>query len=134
METLSGPVAILSTTIVPIMGSFAAWLKQHNRRREWNQVDLARKVGASTSTVSRWIAGTVIPDPASCERIADAFLLPLDDVLIAAGHKPPDARYAPDDPRSTVSALAGRVRWTPERQGAVEALLKQWIEYDRQKR
>lgn len=113
--------------------NFAQWFVAQLRRREWNQSDFARRTDVPQTTVSAWSRGIRLPDPASCDKIADAFLLPLDDVLVRAGHRPADTVLPPGDPRSHLTALVGRVRWTPERQGAVEALMRQWIEYDRQK-
>lgn len=132
MVTAYHQVAYLSTNVAHMATtSFGRYLKTLLDRRHWSQTDLANRIGVSKGTVSRWITDERVPDTTSCDLLADAFLVPIDDVLIAAGHRPPDARFAPDDPRSAVAALARRVTWTPERQGAIEALMRQWIDYDR---
>lgn len=69
-------------------GQFREWFQSQLARREWTQRDFSRRSGISPSTVSEWHRGTRVPDPASIDRIADVFGLPVDDVLTLAGHRP----------------------------------------------
>lgn len=64
------------------------WLRRQLQRREMRQADLARRVGTSPGTVSSWVNGQRVPDPASCDRIADALGVDVDEVLMLAGHRP----------------------------------------------
>ena len=75
---------------------FGPWLRKHLDRREWIAADLARKIPTSEGTVSHWLRGDRIPRPASCDRIADALGLSIEEVLRVAGHLPPDV--SPDQP------------------------------------
>lgn len=63
------------------------WLMAQLRRREMSRSDLARACDIPASTVSKWLYGDT-PTPASCDLIADAFMLPLDEVLRVVGHRP----------------------------------------------
>lgn len=107
---------------------FAQWFKTQLARRDWNQSDFARKTGISQTTVSTWVRGRSVPDPASCDTIADAFLLGLDDVLTHAGHRPGALRS--DEAGEAVTRMVGRVRWNASRRGIMEALVKQWLDED----
>lgn len=82
--------------------SIAAWLRRQLERREWSQADFARKLGTSTGSVSMWLNGQRIPDPESCDRIADLLRADGDYVLTLAGHRPADPVYATDDPRNDI--------------------------------
>jgi transcriptional regulator with XRE-family HTH domain len=92
---------------------FGRWLQRQLDRREWKQADFARRVSLSTGTVSHWITGKRIPDPPSCDLIADALGIDVTDVLRRAGHLP----VVSDDPEHVreLTALLRRVEWTPER-------------------
>lgn len=68
--------------------SFGVWFEQQLKSREMNQSEFARKLGVKQGMVSNWIRGARIPDPGSCDRIADALGLSIDEVLIQAGHRP----------------------------------------------
>lgn len=70
---------------------FGVWLLKELQRRELTQADLTRKTGVATGMVSKWIyRPDKTPSPKSCDLIADALMLPVDVVLTAAGHRPPD--------------------------------------------
>ncbi len=70
--------------------TFGTWLKRQLMRQEgMNQSDLARKVGTSPGLVSDWLRDVRIPSPESCDKIADALGLDIDEVLVRAGHRPP---------------------------------------------
>ncbi len=70
---------------------FAAWLTQQLRQRGWTQGQLILQSGTtdedrlSSATVSRYSTGKMLPDAASCQKIARAFNLPVELVLRKAG-------------------------------------------------
>jgi len=51
---------------------------------------LAQKAGVSTSTVSRAENGEIIPKPDTLSKLARCLPCSLNDLLITAGHIPPD--------------------------------------------
>lgn len=114
--------------------TFAPWLRDQMRRREWNQTDLARRLDTHSSVISRWVRGERLPDTASCDRIADVFGLPVDDVLTLAGHRPATEPIKPDDPRTEFISLVKRIRWSPERVAMMRSILTGMAEYDRKER
>jgi transcriptional regulator with XRE-family HTH domain len=79
---------------------FADWFRRQLKRRGWKQADFVRASGVPSSTVSAWYRGVRVPDPPLCETIAECFDLPLDDVLVVAGHRIQTSEIPPDDPRS----------------------------------
>lgn len=92
---------------------FGAWLASQLARRDWSQADFARRIGKSSGAVNMWINGNRIPDPASCDLIADALGrgVSLDDVLIAAGHKDaPDSRRLNADQERIIERIR-RLPW-----------------------
>jgi transcriptional regulator with XRE-family HTH domain len=70
---------------------FAGWLKQQLHQREWTQGKLIIQSGntkeerLSSAAVSRYSTGKMLPDAASCQKIARAFDLPVELVLQKAG-------------------------------------------------
>ncbi|MBT4510990.1 MAG: helix-turn-helix transcriptional regulator [Chloroflexi bacterium] len=50
---------------------------------------LAADAGISPSTLSRWASGKQTPSPQCCKKFAESLLLPLEDVLVWAGHLAP---------------------------------------------
>jgi len=96
-----------------------------------NQTEFAHKVGTSTGTVSMWVMGKRIPDPASCDRIADALGIDLDIVLYQAGHRPqatPPSTPDPSDPRTEILRLVKRVDWSDSRTfNLVSGMLRQIV-------
>lgn len=89
--------------------TFSAWLREQMRRRDWNQTELARRLGTHSSVVSRWVRGERVPDPESVDRLADVFGLRVDDVLAIAGHRPHVEPLPPDDPRRELVAIVERL-------------------------
>ncbi|MFC2028200.1 helix-turn-helix domain-containing protein [Chloroflexota bacterium] len=47
---------------------------------------LAADAGISPSTLSRWASGKQTPSPQCCRKFAESLLLPVEDVLVWAGH------------------------------------------------
>jgi transcriptional regulator with XRE-family HTH domain len=112
-----------STRLSP---EFGRWLQRQLDRREWTQADFARKVNLSTGTVNHWITAKRIPDPPSCDRIADALFLDVQDVLRHAGH----LSETPDDSEHVreLIAMIRRVDWTPERLRFVSNVLRDLVD------
>lgn len=52
------------------MENLVGYLRSLLRKREITPSRLAREVGVSHATVSRWLSGKDIPSPKSCERLA----------------------------------------------------------------
>lgn len=65
---------------------FSAYLAEQLAARRMRQSQLAAYVGVAQSTVSAWLRGRSIPQPAQCAGIARVLHLPLEEVLAAAGH------------------------------------------------
>jgi transcriptional regulator with XRE-family HTH domain len=71
--------------------AFADWLNEQLRQRGWTQGKLIAQSGASdeerlsSAAVSRYSTGKMLPDAASCQKIARVFGLPVDVVLRKAG-------------------------------------------------
>lgn len=91
---------------------FGTWLKRQLTRRDLTQSDFARAIDRSPGRVSEWIHGKRIPDPQTCDVIADALLIDLDLVLFQAGHRPLERRTDPDDPALEIHGLVDRVDWS----------------------
>lgn len=67
---------------------FSAWLSHQLKQKGLSQSEFARRVKTSTGSVSMWVNGQRVPDPASCDRIADVLFVDVDEVLAIAGHRP----------------------------------------------
>ena len=100
----------MSQTGVSVNG-FGPWLRKRIVARRMNQSEFAEKVGTSTGTVSMWVTGKRIPDPSSCDRIADALGVDLDIVLFQAGHRPQTEPIDPDDPKNDIMGMVERIDW-----------------------
>jgi len=111
--------------------TFGSWLQRQLDRREWKQSDFARRAKVSTSAVSYYISGARLPDPITCDRIADVLDADRDLVLALAGHRPPDQPLDPDDPITILLGAARKVRWTPERLESILVVLRMYAETDR---
>ncbi len=61
---------------------------------------LAAEAGISPSTLSRWASEKQTPSPQCCRKFAESLSLPVEDVLVWAGHLSPtaktDTKYVPD--------------------------------------
>lgn len=102
--------------------SFGTWLAQQLKRNEWTQADLARKSHLSQGRISDWLNNKRRPSPASCDKLADALNVAVDDVLTMAGHRPKSD--GDDDPQAAAMiALIRKTRWTEERAEPVRAML-----------
>ncbi len=64
---------------------FAQWLAEALAERGWSQRELARRIGTSPESVSRWNR-RVRPAPARCEAIARELDVAPEQVLMLAGH------------------------------------------------
>ena len=64
-------------------------LTRELRHRRMSERAFALYAGVSPNAVNAWRRGMRIPDPAYCEKIAEALHLAVEDVLRAAGHLPP---------------------------------------------
>lgn len=69
------------------LGPFGDWLKSVMERRGWANKDLAAAVNTDSGTVSRWRNNRRVPEPESCELIAEALGIDPDIVLVRAGHR-----------------------------------------------
>lgn len=78
-----------------------------------------------------WLRGERVPTRESCRKIAEALYLPVDEVLVAAGHREPDLGIDPDSPPERFHPMMRRIRWDAQREALVEAMLRQMLEFDR---
>ena len=104
--------------------AFANWLRDRMREREWNQADLARRVGLPAGTINRWLTGERRPSSRSCDLLADALRVDLDAVLALAGHRPDVDEPPAGDPRRDLLALLRRVDLDEERTATLRVLLE----------
>lgn len=116
--------------------TFGEWLRGKLASRDWSGADFARAIQAAggratPGDVSRWLRDQRTPNPDSCYKIADVLHLPVDEVLTRAGHRPPDYDVDPDSPPERFRAMMRRIKWDPQREQLVEAMLRQMIEFDR---
>src|SRR5690242_15637061 len=65
--------------------TFGAWSQRQLERREWTQSDLSRRSGISHGRISDWVRDVRLPNPDSCDKLADALGIELDEVLARAG-------------------------------------------------
>jgi transcriptional regulator with XRE-family HTH domain len=110
-----------------VIESFSSWFRHRVDGTELTQRAFAKKYGFAPSTVGAWYRGERVPDPPSCERLADVFNADSDWVLTLAGHRPNIEDLPPDDPRTDLIALVRRVQWDEERVQTARALLETWI-------
>lgn len=113
--------------------AFGVWLRRQLERRDWLQADLVHRGKFSRSAVSDWVNGKRIPDPASCDLIADALGLDRDLVLSIAGHRP----VAEDDSPLVREFIAKvrRIDWAVgDRALFFDRIVNGWLDDDRKMR
>jgi len=67
-------------------GTVGGLIKRLRLERDWTQLQLAARVGASTGSVSRWENNHVRPDRRDARALADVLGVPVEDV----GGRPDD--------------------------------------------
>jgi len=78
------------------VAAFAEWLSREMADRKVNQSQLAAYLGIHPSAVNRWVSKGVIPNPATCARIAEVLHIDPAIVMRHAGHlRAADAMEAP---------------------------------------
>lgn len=94
------------------MTEFAQWLSAELARRNSSQPKLAAAADIPRQTVNAWFNSWRIPGPDLCRKIAEYLHLPVEEVLIKAGHLPADHAYTqPDIPGWLTAALEGLEEW-----------------------
>jgi transcriptional regulator with XRE-family HTH domain len=77
--------------------SLVSFLKELMRRRGLLPTQLARDLGLSHPTVTRWISGEDIPSTSSCRKLAEYSGVPLEKVFSMVGHLPKVNETAPTE-------------------------------------
>lgn len=113
---------------------FSGWFRRQLTRRQWSQREFARVAKIAPSTVNNWFRGERLPDPASCEAIAEAFGLTLDIVLEVAGHRPAVEPLDPDDPRELLAARVRRMRPDPHDLATLNSILDVYDKRNKEER
>jgi len=67
---------------------FITFLKSLMHRRKRLPSQLAKDLGISHATVSRWLSGDDIPSPRSCQKLAEYSGVPPENILFITGHLP----------------------------------------------
>lgn len=70
-----------------------------------NQGDLAKRVGVSQSTISRWIFDSGRPDSAKLGQLAAALHVDHNELLVLAGHASPPSGQAKPDAKTKTTKL-----------------------------
>jgi transcriptional regulator with XRE-family HTH domain len=123
---------VVSTSVYSMdSNTFATWLRRQLNRNEWTQADFARRMDVSTGRISEWTTGKRVPNPKSCELIADVLGADIDLVLRVAGHRPNVESIDPDDPRVILHGMIDRVVWTEDRLDSITAQLDTMLKRDR---
>ena len=65
-----------------------SFLKEVMRRRKRLPSQLAKDLGISHATVSRWLSDEDVPNTHSCRRLAEYTGVPVENILSIAGHLP----------------------------------------------
>jgi len=110
---------------------FGDWLRAELARREWSIADLARRARIDPSAVGRWARNDRLPDPQSCDLLADALGVDVDRVLTLAGHRPNIEALPVDDDRATIAALLRQVELSPDRAATLIGIMRMWLDHDR---
>jgi len=77
--------------------SLVLFLKELMHRRGRLPTQLARDLGLSHPTVTRWISGEDIPSTSSCRKLAEYSGVPLEKVFSMVGHLPKTTETAPTE-------------------------------------
>ena len=73
--------------------------------RGW-KAELARALDVYDVQIGRWSRGERVPDVDSCQLLADAWRVPVVEVLVAAGHLRPDAAGLSERPTVPTTAAS----------------------------
>jgi len=68
--------------------AIASLLRKLMERRKRLPYHLAKAMGVSHPTVSRWLSGEDVPSTASCRKLAAYSGVPVEEILVLAGHLP----------------------------------------------
>lgn len=90
------------------------------------QTVLGRRLGVKQPMISAWARGRKRPNPANCDRIAEALALDVDEVLTQAGYRP---RLVTDDEPEIRNIVEMLRRIPPDRYPAITDYIR-W-QYDR---
>lgn len=71
-----------------MLSDFIEWINKQNKKRGWNNSELARQSGLAPSTVSMALGGQTNPGLDFCVGVARAYGLPPEKVLRQAGLLP----------------------------------------------
>jgi transcriptional regulator with XRE-family HTH domain len=88
--------------------NFGGWLQAELDKRGWNRLHFATEAGVRPSLVSKWCLNQRIPEPDSCDLIAETLGIDRDIVLAAANHRPRSA-VAPGTIRAELIALLNHI-------------------------
>lgn len=83
-----GDVTIYNVRMSTKEAPFITFLKELIRRRRRLPSQLAKDLGISHATVSRWLSGDDIPSTRSCWRLGEYAGVPVENILFIAGHLP----------------------------------------------
>ena len=108
------------------------FLTEVMRRRKCLPSQMAAGLDISHATVSRWLSGADIPNPRSCQRLAEYSGVPVEKILAIVGHLPRVANKAPAEwPEFREYA---RLKYPSELDEDLIAMIEDLIERRRAKR
>lgn len=109
--------------------AFGSWLRSAIVARGMTQNQFASAIGASKSSVSRWVHGDA-PKGEFIEKIADVLVLDYDLVATKAGYRPSELL---DDPTGKAEEellpLIRKIEWSEVTLGQVKRQLDFLLEY-----
>jgi transcriptional regulator with XRE-family HTH domain len=91
---------------------FGSWLREQLKHRGWTQTELAGRMRRNKGVVGNWARGNRIPDPVSCDVLADALFIDRDIVLAEAGHRTVIYETPVNERESRAAELVRRIDWT----------------------
>jgi len=71
-----------------VSDKLSTWLAEQLNIRAWSARELARRIGMSQTSISRYLEGTLTPSPKTCHKLAAALGADLRKVMQLAGHLP----------------------------------------------